>query len=369
MSHRSGETEDHDRRPRRRHRLGQIKTGAPSRSDRVAKYNQLLRIEEELGASARLSGRASGLPAREGAQESSLGAAAGRVRLACARDARRTPRSGAAAAGIRWSVPRSRRPATAVRPAPAILICSDVGPVRRRLTFQTKPPGGGPERGRSHVACALEVTATTARAPPRAHRDPVTLEREARKLGMVQPGREAVRDPRPSSRHRNRGSLDWGRPAHAELSRWPLLAVGGAGEKRLADAPAPERPPSSASRPDRRRTAPSPRRPLHRAGSSPSSTTRGTDWCLDLAMHGAGGPWAWDGGTVADAAFARYLREAVDYAGGGGASVDGKDLGRKRRISRFRARPPTRRPPTRARPRPHPRRRPRGGSRSGPPRS
>ena len=31
---------------------GQIKTGAPSRSDRVAKYNQLLRIEEELGDAA-----------------------------------------------------------------------------------------------------------------------------------------------------------------------------------------------------------------------------------------------------------------------------------------------------------------------------
>ena len=31
---------------------GQIKTGAPARTDRVAKYNQLLRIEDELGASA-----------------------------------------------------------------------------------------------------------------------------------------------------------------------------------------------------------------------------------------------------------------------------------------------------------------------------
>ncbi len=31
---------------------GQIKTGAPSRSDRVAKYNRLLRIEEDLGAAA-----------------------------------------------------------------------------------------------------------------------------------------------------------------------------------------------------------------------------------------------------------------------------------------------------------------------------
>lgn len=59
MSHRSGETEDttiaelavglH---------CGQIKTGAPSRSDRVAKYNQLLRIEEQLGNSARYLGKA-----------------------------------------------------------------------------------------------------------------------------------------------------------------------------------------------------------------------------------------------------------------------------------------------------------------------
>ncbi|HXX31089.1 MAG TPA: phosphopyruvate hydratase [Myxococcaceae bacterium] len=58
MSHRSGETEDVtiadlavalD--------CGQIKTGSASRSDRVAKYNQLLRIEEELGAAARYAGR------------------------------------------------------------------------------------------------------------------------------------------------------------------------------------------------------------------------------------------------------------------------------------------------------------------------
>ena len=36
---------------------GQIKTGAPARSDRVAKYNQLLRIEEQLGESAEFRGR------------------------------------------------------------------------------------------------------------------------------------------------------------------------------------------------------------------------------------------------------------------------------------------------------------------------
>ena len=58
MSHRSGETEDTtiadlsvglD--------CGLIKTGSASRSDRVAKYNQLLRIEEELGAGARYAGK------------------------------------------------------------------------------------------------------------------------------------------------------------------------------------------------------------------------------------------------------------------------------------------------------------------------
>lgn len=58
LSHRSGETEDvtiadlavaTD--------CGQIKTGAPARSERVAKYNQLLRIEEDLGAAAKYAGR------------------------------------------------------------------------------------------------------------------------------------------------------------------------------------------------------------------------------------------------------------------------------------------------------------------------
>jgi enolase 1/2/3 len=53
MSHRSGETEDTTIADLAvATNAGQIKTGAPSRSDRVAKYNQLLRIEEELGAQA-----------------------------------------------------------------------------------------------------------------------------------------------------------------------------------------------------------------------------------------------------------------------------------------------------------------------------
>jgi enolase len=57
ISHRSGETEDTTIADLAvAVNAGQIKTGAPSRSERVAKYNQLLRIEEELGARARYPG-------------------------------------------------------------------------------------------------------------------------------------------------------------------------------------------------------------------------------------------------------------------------------------------------------------------------
>jgi enolase 1/2/3 len=57
MSHRSGETEDVTIADLAvATGCGQIKTGAPSRSDRVAKYNQLLRIEEQLGADAQFPG-------------------------------------------------------------------------------------------------------------------------------------------------------------------------------------------------------------------------------------------------------------------------------------------------------------------------
>jgi enolase len=59
MSHRSGETEDSTIADLAvATGCGQIKTGSLARSDRVAKYNQLLRIEEELGAEARYAGRA-----------------------------------------------------------------------------------------------------------------------------------------------------------------------------------------------------------------------------------------------------------------------------------------------------------------------
>lgn len=58
VSHRSGETEDATIADLVvAYNTGQIKTGAPARSDRIAKYNQLLRIEEELGESAIYAGR------------------------------------------------------------------------------------------------------------------------------------------------------------------------------------------------------------------------------------------------------------------------------------------------------------------------
>jgi enolase len=58
MSHRSGETEDATIADLAvATNCGQIKTGSLARSDRLAKYNQLIRIEEELGAAAIYAGR------------------------------------------------------------------------------------------------------------------------------------------------------------------------------------------------------------------------------------------------------------------------------------------------------------------------
>jgi enolase len=58
VSHRSGETEDSTIADLAvATNAGQIKTGSASRSDRMAKYNQLLRIEEELGDAALFAGK------------------------------------------------------------------------------------------------------------------------------------------------------------------------------------------------------------------------------------------------------------------------------------------------------------------------
>jgi enolase len=58
ISHRSGETEDTTIADLCvAYNTGQIKTGSMSRTDRLCKYNQLLRIEEELGSSAEFMGK------------------------------------------------------------------------------------------------------------------------------------------------------------------------------------------------------------------------------------------------------------------------------------------------------------------------
>jgi enolase len=58
MSHRSGETEDSTIADLAvAASTGQIKTGSLSRSDRIAKYNRLLKIEQELGSKAKYAGR------------------------------------------------------------------------------------------------------------------------------------------------------------------------------------------------------------------------------------------------------------------------------------------------------------------------
>ena len=107
MSHRSGETEDTTIADLAvATNCGQIKTGAPARSERVAKYNQLLRIEDELGDAARYAGAVR-----------SRGHQADPVTMA----ERRTSRADSAATAARVSAatpgpgapPRSRSPAAA----------------------------------------------------------------------------------------------------------------------------------------------------------------------------------------------------------------------------------------------------------------
>ena len=89
------------------------------------------------------------------------------------------------------------------------------------------------------------------------------------------------------------------------------------GERRLEDAPPPQRVALE-------RVTDVIHRELRRRLGGAFTTDEladlydsGTDWTLDLAVSVApGAPWAWDQRIVADAAFARYVREATDYAGG-----------------------------------------------------
>ena len=122
MSHRSGETEDTTIADLAvATNCGQIKSGAPARTDRVAKYNQLLRIEEDLDDAARYAGasafpRFSGLDGRRGARSTSR---PGRVPGRGKARARTAPRHRVTALGARCrgrrAGRRGRRPADAGR--------------------------------------------------------------------------------------------------------------------------------------------------------------------------------------------------------------------------------------------------------------
>ena len=89
------------------------------------------------------------------------------------------------------------------------------------------------------------------------------------------------------------------------------------GERRLAEAPQNERP--ALERVTARIHA-----ELRRRLGGPFTVDEladlydsGTSWCLDVAVQVApGAPWAWDARITCDAAFARYVREATDFAGG-----------------------------------------------------
>ena len=188
MSHRSGETEDTTIADLAvATNCGQIKTGAPARSERVAKYNQLLRIEDELGDAARYAGAAA-FP-RYRAER------AGRMA-----DNRRTPprgsRPGAAPGPGRVTGRGPRRPAApaAGRAAPAAS-----RPRRPRLT------------GRAAILVLVLARArgllrlVDAGLPPaaRAHRRPQGPDRAARGEHRRPRAREAALG-RPGVRRRRR---------------------------------------------------------------------------------------------------------------------------------------------------------------------
>ena len=142
ISHRSGETEDVTIADLAvATGVGQIKTGAPSRTDRVAKYNQLLRIEEALGPGRRVSGPAR-VPLGESAGRRSADAQPGRSgALAAGRTARRVERS---AHGMPLRPLRNRRQPAELAPARA-----------------APAPAAGPD-ARRRSACASAGTGSAA---------------------------------------------------------------------------------------------------------------------------------------------------------------------------------------------------------------
>ena len=156
FSHRSGETEDTTIADLVvAVNSGQIKSGAPARSERVAKYNQLLRIEEELGDAAEFTGRC-GLPAVQGLS-----------------DARRRE-------GEPW--PKTTAPPSRARTA-AAAPTSGAAPGRRARLARRHPPVGV----HGHHARPRRARGVRAGADDRHLRRPAPADRGARGGGGGQP--------------------------------------------------------------------------------------------------------------------------------------------------------------------------------------
>ena len=259
MSHRSGETEDTtiadlavatD--------CGQIKTGAPARSERVAKYNQLLRIEEELDDAARYAGaaafprfRARGLALAMTVAAPGPGPGARATRCA-ARPAggrsagrRGVARGCRAARGLdRWRCSRRRR----ARPRPDAAAQAAAG--RRRAPGRAPPAGTGPSRrtgalggrlstGRIAV-CARRPRSSSARA---AAREFVAARRDRRAAPRPTP-RPAAPRRRAASRSRHGGTTT---PTSSQQARERLHFVMPGETAYMVIAPPPETGPRAAA--------------------------------------------------------------------------------------------------------------------------
>ena len=202
MSHRSGETEDTTIADLAvATNCGQIKTGAPARSERVAKYNQLLRIEEELDDAARYAGEAR-LPAvrrlRRGLRCQQLDArrrpvahpARGRGRAPrCARapgPAPRRPRGPQQQPGAAARTRRTTR--LAILGLIALVLVVAVAPT---LRVYLQPAGPDPAAWRpSRSRSSDDVAALQAQA--NRWNDPAYIEAQARaRLQFVKPGQKS----------------------------------------------------------------------------------------------------------------------------------------------------------------------------------
>ena len=294
MSHRSGETEDVTIADLAvATGCGQIKTGAPSRSDRVAKYNRLLRIEEQLGDRARFRGRppshAPSHGSHAGVGYGALGRRlpAGRECVEDVRDLGPPRRPGRSARRGRRARARRARPARAPAPAEArasagialgrmAMLCVLVALLYLYLSagvhmFSTWRQS---RHDNATVATLEREHATLVRQHETLARQS-TVEGEARQLGMMKKGEQPYVV---SGLPRQLIGRSAGRAAAASLGGMSFenaIFQWRQGERRLRDAPAERRAAARAGRRRARRRA----APAGSAGASPrrssSSSTSG----------------------------------------------------------------------------------------------